>query len=216
MTGMPLSRRTLAVLGSLGLAGLAAACGEAPTSGADTSVTRTVPELAGPVTSTGAFAPGCVELRGDDGQQIELCGQESLQPAAEDGPVAGLEPVDDGSQVLEIAAASGGRLTASTTGAKVQADVVWTSKYAFELRNVILWDTLCDGKGTSFHTHIPGFQYPDHRNDAGCSANPVSWPVLRGSSSSMIHHLWLSVCRDKLIGDQCADSRSSNNPYYGP
>lgn len=218
MIGRSISRRMLALVGAMSLGGLAAGCGEAAPPGAAPAAVpaaaRTPPELEGAVAAPGAIAPGCLELRGgEDGQVIELCGQDSLQPFSQEEPLAGPADSPDAElPELEAAAASGGTVKASTTGARVEAKVIWTSAYSFELRPAKLWDTQCDGNGVFFHTHIPGFVYPNHRNDGGCGS-VATWSALRGSSSYVIHHLSLSVCRDKLI-DNCADSNASYNPYH--
>jgi len=158
----------------------------------------------------GDVAEGCSEEgRTTEGQAIEVCSPEALQPdALQDRPAEEASSKAPGATGTTLAASAA--LSASTAGAKVTATVVWTSASTFELRDVKLSDTQCDGKQVFFHAIIPGFQYPNHFNKSGCNTTST-WSKLKGSSSN-IHAVWLEVCRDKTI-DNCSQSKSSVNPY---
>lgn len=147
-----------------------------------------------------------LEVAGDTPPECDSdgCGPETLV-ASEDEPPPELkiEKTISGRSVI---------LTASTAGAKLTANLVWVNNKKFELHNVRLTDASCDDKSVYFHTHIPGFQYPDHANKTGCNTT-TTWSSLAGSSSGKIYSLWLEVCRNKNP-DNCATSQTALNPYY--
>lgn len=150
----------------------------------------------------GDYAPEC-----SSDEAAELCGPESLTPSDDPLPPLATEQSTDktihGRSVI---------ISASTTGAKVTANLVWVNDHAFELHNVRLEDTSCDDKSVYFHTHISGFQYPDHWNKKGCKKT-ATWSNLKGSASGPIAYVWLDVCRNKNP-DNCKESEAAANYYY--
>lgn len=105
-------------------------------------------------------------------------------------------------------------LTASATGAHVSLTVDWTGDDSFTLRDIELRDTECDDDPVYFYVEVPGFRYPDHKNESGCGT-VASWGSLPGSLSSSIGSLSVTVCRnERLSPDTCGTSGKSYNPYY--
>ncbi|MER6464309.1 hypothetical protein ACWC4D_34895 [Streptomyces sp. NPDC001288] len=125
--------------------------------------------------------------------------------------VAGLAAAALGLTPGTASAADNDALSASTTGASASLTVDWTGSESFTLRNVKLSDTSCDAHPVFFHVSVPGFQFPNHFNSAGCGTT-TTWGSMPGSLTGGIHSLWLTVCRDTTF-DNCSTSATSINPY---
>ncbi len=202
--------------------------GDGKDSAAATEVAAHAQGLTEAVEAPGAVAEGCTQETGSDGLPVEVCGPGSVKPApaAGDAKAAPAEGEKDAAQgetypgadasaevVADYVTGRSVKLAASTSGAKVNAVLVWVNDRTFELHYSKLTDTSCDARGVYFRARVPGFQYPNHTNHNGCNST-VTWNNLRGSLNEPIHHLWLEVCRDNRLADNCGSSASGLNPYY--
>lgn len=101
----------------------------------------------------------------------------------------------------------GGNFDVSTTGAHVTGHLDFTGSQSFQLTNVVLSDTKCDGSSAFFQAVDQFSSYAVHQNGSGCGSS-ISFGTLNGSANYHINFIFI-----KVWSNCCTSSSPAfNNP----